>query len=155
MERVVGQKLVAGGLTIRWNGPGKMYREIRPSRTNLVSSLHYQGDFRSVLKVLLGRRQIMEEYSGRSARLAACVIAGIGGSLLPSGFISFAMLVSLGWMPWEEIIYITASGALGGSLVGLIVGKSRGGVLVAGVLVAGIFGFIAGVITLFYIINYL
>jgi hypothetical protein len=95
----------------------------------------------------------MEEYSGRFARLAACVQAGIVGSLLPSGFIFFVTFINLGWIPWGEIICITASGALGGSLVGLIVGKSRGCVLVVGVLVAGNFGFVAGVITLLYMIN--
>ncbi len=51
-------------------------------------------------------------------------------------------------MTW--IIAIMASGGLVGYLGGLIVSKSRGGVLVP-ILVAGIFGGIAGVITLFFV----
>jgi hypothetical protein len=53
-----------------------------------------------------------------------------------------------GGIAWTYIIVITASGALGGSLGVLIVDKPRGGVLMA-----GIFGLIAALITLLYMIN--
>jgi hypothetical protein len=56
------------------------------------------------------------------------------------------MVVSLGWMPWVEIIYITASGALGGSLGWLIMGKFGVKRFPVIIVVAGIFGFFASYI---------
>jgi len=88
----------------------------------------------------------MEEDRSRSARLIGCVIAGIVGSLIPAGYITFVDLIFLGVMEWEAIISITASGALGGSLAWLIFRKYCQ-------IEAGIFGFVAGVITLLYMIN--
>ena len=88
----------------------------------------------------------MEEERIRSARLIEWVKMGIVGSLLPSCLVFFDMLI-FGSMPWEEIIYLAVSGALGGSLAWLIFRKLR-----YGQIVAGIFGLIAALITLFYVI---
>ena len=92
----------------------------------------------------------MEEDRNKPARLIACVIAGIVGSLIPAGYISFALLVSYGAFLWTYILVITASGALGGYLGWLIMGKfGDKSKLFPAIFVAGIFGFFAGVITYF------
>jgi len=88
----------------------------------------------------------MEEERIRSARLIEWVKMGIVGSLLPSCLLFIGGFL-FGSLPWEEIIYLTASGALGGSLAWLIFRKLR-----SGQIVAGIFGLIAALITLFYVI---
>jgi len=98
----------------------------------------------------------MEEDRSRSARLIAYVIAGIVGSLIPAGFISFLLLFSLGGVLWHLGIITIASGALGGYLGWLIMGKfGDKSKLFPAILVAGIFGFIAGVITVFLLMNFL
>ncbi len=87
----------------------------------------------------------MEEDGIRSARLIACVIAGIVGSLIPLGGIAFFSLLSWGFISWNNIIVITASGALGGYLGWLIMGKF-GVKRFPLIVVAGIFGFFASII---------
>ena len=95
------------------------------------------------------RSQIIEEDRSRSDHPIAWVIAGIFGSLCPTLWI-IILVFFLGGFELTWIIAIMASGGLVGYLGGLIVSKSRGGVLVP-ILVAGIFGGIAGVITLFFV----
>ena len=90
----------------------------------------------------------MKEERIRSARLIEWVKMGIVGSLLPSCLV-FIGGFFFGSLPGGAIIYLTASGALGGSLAWLIFRKLR-----YGQIVAGIFGLIAALalITVFYLI---
>ena len=88
----------------------------------------------------------MEENISRSVRLIEWVKMGIVGSLLPSCLVFIGGFL-FGSLPLSAIIYLTASGALGGSLAWLIFRKLR-----YGQIVAGIFGLIAALITLFYVI---
>ncbi len=98
----------------------------------------------------------MEGERSRSASLNACVIAGIVGSLIPSGVMSFDLLYGLGFMLWTFVIVLTASGALGGYLGWLIMGKFGVKRFPVIFVVAGIFGFFASIIAslIFLLLRY-
>lgn len=88
----------------------------------------------------------MEEDRSRSTRLIAGVIAGIVGSLILSGLVTYFILFNMGVIAWNIIIVITAGGALGGYLSWLIMGKFGINRFPVIIVVAGIFGFFASYI---------
>ena len=94
----------------------------------------------------LRRMRIMEEDGNNSVRSKAPVIAGFVGIIIAPGWSLLMFLANMGYGGGVLFIILLAIGAFGGFLGKLICGNSRGGLLVVGVLVAGILAFVVGVI---------